>query len=84
MRQATSLQALFCDGADYQAKVAMVVAHVLVTIAEVEKEGKISQIETQETEDPCPSVRSVGRKKACGENRPLSAAYKNRKAPAPC
>ena len=42
----------------------MVVAHVLVTIAEVEKEGKISQIVTQETEDPCPSVRSAGRKKS--------------------
>ena len=47
----------------------MVVAHVLVTIAEVEKEGKISQIVTQETEDPCPSVRSAGGKKTCGKSR---------------
>ena len=57
----------------------MVVAHVLVTIAEVEKEGKISQIVTQETEDPCPSVRSVGGKKRAGKTDRCPPAVKTEK-----
>ena len=61
----------------------MVVAHVLVTIAEVEKEGKISQIVTQETEDSCPSVRSVGRKKSVRGKQGLGRPRYNHKTEKP-